>query len=85
MHTVLFRTFISRAYWYALTALALAPYLQYGYLGLSKTWFAVGELSKAKDMLILAMEHNNYSDNHAIYKAKLHTLSQNQTLNIEVK
>ncbi len=66
-------------------SIELAPYLQYGYLGLARVYYAQGKLEKTKNMLISAMENNYNRENHRVYKAKISALSENKELNLDLR
>lgn len=66
-------------------AIELAPYLQYGYLGLARVYHAQGKVEKAKSMLMNAMENNYNRENYKMYKAKLAVLSNKNILKIELR
>ena len=56
---------------YYRNAIDRAPYLQFGYLGLAKTYFIQGRLGESEKMLRAAMQRNFNSDNGRLYQAKL--------------
>jgi len=66
------------AYWYYKKAVELAPYLQYGYLGLAKVFFSQGEYDKTEEMLLSAKERNYAHANDGLYAAKLSALAEIQ-------
>ena len=66
------------AYWYYKKAVELAPYLQYGYLGLAKVFFSQGEYDKTEAMLLSAQERNYAHANDSLYAAKLSALAKIQ-------
>jgi len=55
-------------------SIELAPYLQYGYLGLAKVYNYQGDLVKAKSMLEKAMENNTAAEINHLYHEKLSML-----------
>ena len=57
-------------------SIALAPYLQFGYLGLAKTYYQQGEVDNAESMLRMAMERNYSRANDRLYEAKLAALTK---------
>ena len=66
-------------------AIELAPYLQYAYLGLAKTYYAQGRLDQTREMLLLAMENNYRRSNNGLYKAKLLALAKDQKLRLDFR
>jgi Tfp pilus assembly protein PilF len=61
-------------------AIKLAPYLQYGYLGLARIYHEKEEFEKARKMLLLAIENNYNLSNNAMYVAKLAMLDSKQAI-----
>lgn len=61
-------------------AVDMAPYLQYGYLGLAKSWYQLGNAKRTQEMLLKARENNFNSHNEQLYKAKLAALAAEQTV-----
>ena len=59
-------------------SIALAPYLQFGYLGLAKTYYQQGEIDNAESMLRMAMERNYSRGNDRLYEAKLAALTKDK-------
>ena len=56
-------------------AVELAPYLQFGYLGLAKVYYFQGQFGRSESMLEKAMERNYDHDNDQLYQAKLAALN----------
>jgi len=53
----------------------LAPYLQYGYLGMAKVYYFQGRFKRSETMLKKAIERNYDRDNDQLYQAKLAALT----------
>jgi len=64
-------------------AIDLAPYLQFGYLGLAKSYFSQGRMNDTEKMLVAAMERNFSIRNDKLYQAKLSALSRIKDANVE--
>ena len=62
-------------------AVELAPYLQFGYLGLAKVYYFQGHLGRSESMLKMAIERKYDQDNDQLYQAKLTALSLHLTSN----
>lgn len=56
-------------------AIDLAPYLQFGYLGLAKVYYFQGHFRRSEAMLKKAIERNYSPDNDQLYQAKLTALN----------
>ena len=57
-------------------AVDVAPYLDYGYMGLAKVNFRQGDYIDAKKMLLKALENTFKEDGKQLYKAKLAALEK---------
>ena len=57
-------------------AIEMAPYLQYGYLGLAKVYYLQGNYKSSKIMLENARDNNYSAINESIYDAKLLALQK---------